>query len=143
MKKGPLILSGHVEYNCNPGYDPKNPDTSKYTVAMADRRTNHFPFKDVFDLYVNKVGFLDFKHALTGGLLWKAQHPETETYYNSKHAKAGAGCDSCHAPKIKDKTGKVYTSHGNSGQLKTQTAFIILRWRGNPSQDLLTSPRRA
>jgi len=62
----------HVEYNCNPGYDPKNPDTSKYSVTMADRRTNHFPYKDVFGLYdhyVNTVGFLDFKHALTGGLL--------------------------------------------------------------------------
>lgn len=105
----------HVEYNCNPGYDPKNPDTSKYSVTMADRRTNHFPYKEVFDLYdhyVNKVSFLDFKHALTGGLLWKAQHPEAETYYNSKHSKAGVGCDGCHTPKIKDKkTGKVYTSH--------------------------------
>lgn len=101
----------HVEYNCNPGTDPK---TGK-PVTMADRRTNHFPYKDVFDLYdhyVNKVNFLDFKHALTGGLLWKAQHPEAETYYNSKHAKAGAGCDTCHTPKVKDKkTGKVYTSH--------------------------------
>ncbi len=105
----------HVEYNCNPGYDPTNPDTSKYTVTMADRRTNHFPYKDVFELYdhyVNKVHFLDFKHALTGGLLWKAQHPEAEAFYNSKHSKAGVGCNDCHTPKVKDKkTGKVYTSH--------------------------------
>ena len=104
----------HVEYNCNPGYDPKNPDTSKYSVTMADQRTNHFPFKDVlglYDHYVNKVSFLDFKHALTGGLLWKAQHPEAETYYNSKHSKYGATCDSCHTPKMKNKSGKTYTSH--------------------------------
>jgi nitrite reductase (cytochrome c-552) len=105
----------HVEYNCNPGYDPKNPDTSKYSVTMADKRTNHFPYKDVlqlYDHYVNKVSFLDFKHALTGGLLWKAQHPESETHYNSKHDKAGVGCDACHTPKVKDKkTGKVFTSH--------------------------------
>ena len=105
----------HVEYNCNPGYDPKNPDTSKYSVTMADRRTNHFPYQDVFSLYdhyVNKVSFLDFKHTLTGGLLWKAQHPESETFYNSRHARAGAGCNDCHTPKMKDrKTGKVYTSH--------------------------------
>lgn len=104
----------HVEYNCNPGYDPKNPDTSRYSVTMDDRRTNHFPFKDVlqlYDHYVDKVSFLDFKHALTDGLLWKAQHPEAETFYNSKHSKAGAGCDSCHMPKLKDKKGKVYTSH--------------------------------
>ncbi len=105
----------HVEYNCNPGYDPKNPDTSKFSITMTDQRTNHFPYKDVFGLYdhyVNQIGFLDFKHALTGGLLWKAQHPEAEVYYNSKHAKAGAGCNDCHTPKVKDKkTGKVYTSH--------------------------------
>lgn len=101
----------HVEYNCNPGTDTKTGEK----VTMADRRTNHFPYKDVFDLYehyVNKINFLDFKHGLTGGLLWKGQHPESESHYNSKHAKAGVGCDDCHTPKIKDKkTGKTYTSH--------------------------------
>lgn len=101
----------HVEYNCNPGTDTKTGEP----VKMTDRRTNHFPLKDAFDLYehyVNKVNFLDFKHGLTGGLLWKAQHPEVEAYYNSKHGKAGVGCDSCHTPKVKDKkTGKMYTSH--------------------------------
>jgi formate-dependent nitrite reductase cytochrome c552 subunit len=100
-----------VEYNCNPGTDTKTGEK----VTMADRRTNHFPFKDVFgiyDHYVNKVNFLDFKHALTGGLLWKAQHPEAETYYGSVHAKAGVLCDDCHMPKMKDpKTGKTFTSH--------------------------------
>jgi formate-dependent nitrite reductase cytochrome c552 subunit len=105
----------HVEYNCNPGYDPRNADTSKYTVTMDSPLTNHFPYKDVlglYDHYVKQVNFLDFKHALTGGLLWKAQHPESETYYNSKHAKAGVGCDACHTPKMKDKkSGKTFTSH--------------------------------
>jgi len=105
----------HVEYNCNPGYDTKNPDLSAFTVKMTDGRANHIPYKDVFGLYdhyVNQINFLDFKHALTGGLLWKAQHPESETYYNSKHARYGASCDNCHTPKIKDrKTGKVFTSH--------------------------------
>jgi formate-dependent nitrite reductase cytochrome c552 subunit len=100
----------HVEYNCNPGTDTKTGEP----VKMADQRTNHFPFKDVFGLYdhyVNQIAFLDFKHASTGGLLWKAQHPETEAYYNSKHSKAGVSCDDCHTPKVKDKKGKVYTSH--------------------------------
>lgn len=100
----------HVEYNCNPGTDAKTGEP----VKMTDQRTNHFPFKDVFGLYdhyVNQIAFLDFKHASTGGLLWKAQHPETEAYYSSKHSKAGVGCDDCHTPKVKDKKGKVYTSH--------------------------------
>jgi formate-dependent nitrite reductase cytochrome c552 subunit len=82
---------------------------------MADPRTNHFPYKDVlglYDHYKNKISFLDFKHTLTGGLLWKAQHPESETHYNSKHARAGVQCDDCHTPKVKsEKTGKTYTSH--------------------------------
>ncbi len=110
-----LCAQCHVEYNCNPGYDLQNPDTSKPTITMDDIRTNHFPFKEVFDLYdhyVNKLKFLDFKHSITGGLLWKAQHPEAETYYNSKHKKAGVSCMDCHTPKIQDKkSGKTYTSH--------------------------------
>jgi formate-dependent nitrite reductase cytochrome c552 subunit len=100
----------HVEYNCNPGTDTKTGEP----VKMTDQRTNHFPYKDVFGLYehyMNQVNFLDFKNAVTGGMLWKAQHPESETFYNSKHAKAGVGCDDCHTPKIKDKKGKTYTSH--------------------------------
>ena len=104
----------HVEYNCNDGYDPRNPDTSRKTVGYDSGVTNHFPYKDVFGLhdhYVKQVNFLDFKHAITGGLLWKAQHPESEAYYDSKHAKAGAGCDTCHTPKVKGRDGKVFTSH--------------------------------
>lgn len=104
----------HVEYNCNDGYDPRNPDTSKKSVGYNSPLTNHFPYKDVFgiyDHYKNQVNFLDFKHGITGGLLWKAQHPEAEAFYNSKHAKAGAGCDTCHTPKMKNKNGKTFTSH--------------------------------
>lgn len=100
----------HVEYNCNPGTDTKTGEA----VKMTDKRTNHFPLKDVFGLYdhyVNQISFLDFKNASTGGLLWKAQHPEVESFYNSKHAKAGADCNSCHTPKVKGKGGKVFTSH--------------------------------
>ncbi|MEK6698532.1 MAG: ammonia-forming cytochrome c nitrite reductase subunit c552 [Nitrospirota bacterium] len=100
----------HVEYNCNPGTDTKTGEP----VKMGDQRTNHFPYKDVFGLYEhykNQINFLDFKHAITGGLLWKAQHPEAEAFYNSKHAKAGAGCDTCHTPKMKNKQGKMFTSH--------------------------------
>ena len=101
----------HVEYNCNPGTDTK----TGQPVTMADRRTNHIPYKDVlnlYDHYVNQVNFLDWRHPLTGGLLWKAQHPESETHYNSKHAKAGVGCDDCHSPKVAGGKGKkAYTSH--------------------------------
>lgn len=102
----------HVEYNCNPGYDTTNPDTSKYTVTMADRRTNFFAWTNVFDYKAaqEKIHFKDFKHATTGALLNKLQHPEAETFWGSKHEGAGVECKDCHMPKVKGE-GKTYTSH--------------------------------
>lgn len=99
----------HVEYNCNPGFDPK---TGK-PVGMSDRRTNLFPFVDVtkIDDFYAHVGFKDFKHAVTGAALTKMQHPDVETYWNSKHDKAGVDCKDCHMPKVKGKNGKVTTLH--------------------------------
>lgn len=99
----------HVEYNCNPGTNPKTEEK----VGFADIRTNHFPLKDVFQIYehYNQLEFRDFKHSLTGGLLFKAQHPEAEVFWNSKHEKAGVNCNDCHMPKVKSKEGKVFTSH--------------------------------
>ncbi len=81
---------------------------------MTDQRANHFPFKAVGDMakHYTDLGFRDFKHGITGALLWKAQHPDVETFYGSKHQKAGVECSSCHMPKVRDaKTGKVFTSH--------------------------------
>lgn len=99
----------HVEYNCNPGFDPK---TGK-AIGMTDRRTNIFPFVDVtkIDDFYKHISFKDFKHPVTGAALTKMQHPDVETYWNSTHDKAGVGCASCHMPKVKGKDGKVTTSH--------------------------------
>lgn len=102
----------HVEYNCNPGYDTTNPDTSKYTVTMADRRTNHFFWSDVFHYKEEaaKINFKDFKHATTGALLSKMQHPEAETFWGSKHERENVECKDCHMPKVKQ-DGKTFTNH--------------------------------
>jgi formate-dependent nitrite reductase cytochrome c552 subunit len=100
----------HVEYNCNPGTDT----ATGQPIGMADQRTNHFPLKDVTQIQQHYLDlkFGDFKHAITGAPLWKGQHADAETYYNSVHQKAGAECADCHMPKMKDaKTGKAYTSH--------------------------------
>ena len=100
----------HVEYNCNPGFNP----TTGEAITMADPRTNYFPFVDVNNILkaYDGIQFRDFRNQFTGAALWKAQHPDVETYYNSKHDKAGVDCTSCHMPKVKDaKTGKLYTSH--------------------------------
>jgi nitrite reductase (cytochrome c-552) len=99
----------HVEYNCNPGH---NPETGE-AVGMVDRRTNLFPWVNVFD-YNKKMAdykFKDFKHGTTGASLSKLQHPETESFWGSKHERAGVECKNCHMPRMK-KDGKSYTWHG-------------------------------
>ena len=81
---------------------------------MADARTNHFPFKPVDEIqqHYKDLKFGDFKHAITGAMLWKGQHADVETFYNSTHQKEGVECSACHMPKVKDpKTGKTFTSH--------------------------------
>jgi nitrite reductase (cytochrome c-552) len=100
----------HVEYNCNPGTDP----TTGQPIGMSDARTNHFPFKPVDQIqqHYKDLKFGDFKHGITGAMLWKGQHADVETFYNSTHQKEGVECNDCHMPKVKDpKTGKTYTSH--------------------------------
>lgn len=99
----------HVEYNCNPGHEP---DTGR-PVGMEDQRTNLFQWVNVFD-YAKKMQdykFKDFKHAVTGASLSKLQHPETETFWMSRHERAGVECKDCHMPKVK-KGEKKYTWHG-------------------------------
>lgn len=99
----------HVEYNCNPGFEPEGGEK----VTMADRRANHFPFKNTKDLlaHYDKLKFRDFKHAVTGASLIKLQHPEMETYWGSVHDLAGVQCHDCHMPQKTNKAGEKYTSH--------------------------------
>jgi nitrite reductase (cytochrome c-552) len=100
----------HVEYNCNPGFDPK----TGAAIGMGDRRTNFFPWVGVLDLKkkYEEIGFKDFRHAVTGAPLTKIQHPESETFWGSTHERKGVECKDCHMPKMKNKQGKSYTFHG-------------------------------
>lgn len=99
----------HVEYVCNPGIDAK----TGQKIGFDNRLTNHFPWKnaDQIEAYYEEVGFRDFKHNRTGALLVKMQHPDSETFFGSVHDKAGAECQTCHMPKVKDKDGKTFTLH--------------------------------
>ena len=107
-----LCAQCHVEYNCNPGH---NPETGA-SIGMDDRRTNLFPWVNVFD-YNEKMadyGFKDFRHAVTGTSLSKIQHPDVEVFWNSTHERSGVECKNCHMPKVQ--TGdKAYTWHGQRG----------------------------
>jgi formate-dependent nitrite reductase cytochrome c552 subunit len=105
----------HVEYNCNPGIEPNaGPDGKDKPVTMADQRTNLFQWTKVSDYnkkMVEKFGnFKDFRHAITGTALSKMQHPETETFWMSKHEREGVECKDCHMKKI-EKNGKTFTDH--------------------------------
>ncbi len=99
----------HVEYNCNPVINLRTGET----IGMTDRRTNEFQWKNVFDYdaWVEKQGYRDFRNEVTGALLSKIQHPETEVFWGSRHERAGVGCGDCHMPKVK-KGKKTYTWHG-------------------------------
>jgi len=105
-----LCAQCHVEYNCNPGFDPK----SGAAVGMADRRANFFPWVQVLDLQrkYREIGFKDFRHAITGAPLTKIQHPETETFWGSRHERKGVECKDCHMPRLTGEGGKPYTFHG-------------------------------
>ena len=105
-----LCAQCHVEYACNPGFDPK----TGAAIGMEDRRTNYFPWVNVMDIQKTyaEVGFKDFRHSVTGAPLTKLQHPEVETFWGSKHERAGLECKDCHMPKVKDKKGKTATFHG-------------------------------
>ncbi len=119
----------HVEYNCNPGTDP----TTGQAVTMADARTNHFPLKKVADIgkHYSDLKFRDFKHGITGAMLWKGQHPDAENYYGSVHQRAGTDCADCHMPKVKDaKTGKIFTSHWQTSPMNylKETCLTCHEW---------------
>ena len=105
-----LCAQCHVEYNCNPGFDPK----TGAAITMDDRRANYFPWVGVLEIQKRyaEIGFKDFRHAITGAPLTKLQHPETETYWDSRHERAGVECKDCHMPKAKDKKGRTFTFHG-------------------------------
>jgi nitrite reductase (cytochrome c-552) len=110
-EKNSLLQCGqcHVEYNCNPGFEPESGEK----VGMNDRRANHFPFKNAKDLldHYDRLKFRDFKHAVTGASLIKLQHPELETYWGSVHDQAGVQCHDCHMPQKTNKAGGKFTSH--------------------------------
>jgi len=103
----------HVEYTCGTGWDCSDPNNHT-PVGMADRRTNLFQWANVFDyksVAVDQYKFKDYKHTWTGAFLPKIQHPEVETFWGSKHERAGVECKDCHMPKVKEPNGKVWTTH--------------------------------
>jgi len=81
----------HVEYYC----------ASKETLFFP--WGNGLKVENIESLYENHKfpdgsTFYDFKHAETGALVYKAQHPEFELWSQGIHARAGVSCADCHMP---------------------------------------------
>ncbi|MEQ8847346.1 ammonia-forming cytochrome c nitrite reductase subunit c552 [Botrimarina sp.] len=81
----------HVEYYC------------------ADKMTLTFPWRNGLRMedeqrfweeteFPGGEPFYDYKHAETGAMVYKAQHPEFELWSQGVHARSGVSCSDCHMP---------------------------------------------
>lgn len=105
----------HVEYYC------------------ADKMTLTFPWGKglkVEDIerfwseqtFPNGEPFYDWKHGETGAALFKAQHPEFETWNQGVHARSGVSCADCHMPYERHGAMKVSTHWVRSPLLNINNA---------------------
>ena len=69
--------------------------------------------------------FLDFKHKQSGAAVYKAQHPEFETWSQGVHARAGVACADCHMPYIREGAMKVSDHHVRSPLLNDAKACQV------------------
>lgn len=54
------------------------------------------------EAYYDEVGHVDWKHAISGAGVLKAQHPEFEMWSQGIHARSGVSCSDCHMPYIRE-----------------------------------------
>jgi hypothetical protein len=140
-----LCAQCHVEYVCgNSPIDKIDRDFFSWAKAadLEDVYSTNFPGYDG-DYTTSDMKYIqDWIHG-TGGLsspnapgngvtyadpnpiqeeLIKSQHPEAETYWNSRHYGNGAACFVCHMPKVtKISDGSTYTSHWIASPIKYMT----------------------
>lgn len=75
-----------------------------------------FPWDDGITIesmekYYDKVGHVDWIHAISGAKMIKMQHPDYEMFQQSLHGKRGVSCADCHMPAKEDAAGNSYTDH--------------------------------
>jgi nitrite reductase (cytochrome c-552) len=108
-----LCAQCHVEYVCGPGAD------KKMRFVFGWRKV-----RDLDAFYREQFGYQqDWVHAIIGEPLIKSQHPEVETFWESKYERAGASCVTCHMPKVKV-NGRLLTSHWLTSPLKYLDRFV-------------------
>ena len=72
--------------------------------------------------YYDKVKHKDWKHALTGAEVLKAQHPEFEMFSQGIHARSGVSCVDCHMPYERVGAFKITDHHVRSPALNVNRA---------------------
>jgi len=105
----------HVEYYFTPKDDPLGPNQLVYPWHKGLR-------VEQMEAYYDEIGFSDWKHALTGGGMLKAQHPEFELWSQGIHAQAGVSCADCHMPYQRVGALKVSDHHVRSPLLHVNRA---------------------
>ena len=98
----------------------------EYYFTPSDRETM-MPYHDVESMspdailaYYDEMGFYDWICASTGVKMLKAQHPETETFLQGKHAGL-LNCADCHMEMIQEEDGTIYHSHYLTSPLDSET----------------------
>ncbi|MCI0361702.1 MAG: ammonia-forming cytochrome c nitrite reductase subunit c552 [Planctomycetaceae bacterium] len=72
--------------------------------------------------YYDDEAWADWKHALSGADVLKAQHPEFEMWSQGIHARSGVACADCHMPYIREGAIKISDHHVRSPLLNISRA---------------------
>lgn len=97
----------HVEYYCGPKTALFFPWNNGLKVEEIESYYDNFRYPD-------GERFFDWKHALTGASILKAQHPEFEMWSQGIHARSGVSCADCHMPYVREGAAKVSDHHVRS-----------------------------
>ena len=100
----------HVEYYCANKDTLEFPWSNGLKIEQLEAHWDEKKFPDGTEFY-------DYKHAETGALVFKAQHPEFELWSQGIHARSGVSCADCHMPYEREGAMKV-SSHNVQSPLK-------------------------
>src|SRR4029079_8306765 len=90
----------HVEYYCGPKETLFFPWDNGLRVEQIEKTFDEHKFPD-------GKPFNDWVHGETGAPVYKAQHPEFETWSQGVHARSGVACADCHMPYVREGAMKV------------------------------------
>ena len=97
----------HVEYYCANKMTLSFPWKNGLRMEDLEKTWEETTFDDGSE-------FFDYKHAETGALIYKVQHPEFELWSQGIHARSGVSCSDCHMPYERVGATKVSNHHVRS-----------------------------